>query len=226
MIITAADLKAEELRQKYSVLLADTSVFPTKANWDYIIDHRMEGIGDLLYKKYIAAIEVDDVDRADLHQIAINEFPRYLGAVSRRYAIDVIYDNTSRLDIFVDLVRKCLLFDADYLADLIRCGELSAAISVIDVYQPQYDESDLDAMNSLKNLIDQLPARGLHEQRSSLFGRSDKYICPNGHVNDGTVQYCTHNGCGLDTYGITREQRHLIDIFIARINALRSLIDR
>lgn len=225
MTVTARSLKAEELRLRYEELLADASVFPTKANWDYIIENRMEGIGALLMQKYLTALHIDDVDRVELHQVAVDEFPRYLEAIERDYALEVVYGNTSDKRAFVDLVRRCRLFDADYLIDMIRCDGLSPAIEVLDVYQPEYDEASLEAMKRLLAFFDELPRLGRYENRQGLFGSSVKYICPAGHVGgDASTVYCQHSGCGLDVRGLTESQAKAVGILAHRVKALGNLL--
>lgn len=224
MSITAAELRAEEMRRRYAILLDDPSVFPTVTNWNYIIDNRMEGIGDALYSRYLAALAIDDVDRAELHNVAIEEFPRYLRAVSRPYAVDVVYDNISNEYATAALIRDCSLFDADSIQMLITRGQLSLAMSILDAYQPEYTDADLVAMQKLLACIEKLPVIGYHETRKGIFGTSDKYICPAGHVNDGSAVYCSHAGCGLDEQGLTADQVAKVDVLRHRIEALAGLL--
>lgn len=224
MQVSAEELHVEEVRLRYAELLQDESVFPTEANWEYIIKHRMEGLGDDLLEKYIDAMTIGDVDRVDLHNIAINRFHDYLDAVSFRYAVNVVYGNISNKEITVDLIRKHRLFDADNLAELIDCGEISMVMDVIDVYKPEYDAGDLEAMQSLLHKIDELPPRGYNEMRKGLFGTALKYICPAGHVNDAATTYCAHAGCGLDKRGFTETQSRALETFRHRIAALKSLL--
>lgn len=223
MQISAEELHVEEVRLRYAALLKDKSVFPTEANWEYIIKHRMEGLGNELLEKYIDAMTIGEVDRVELHNITINRFHDYIDAVSFCYAIDVVYGNISNKDISVDLIRRHRLFDAYNLAELIDCGEISLVMDVIDVYKPTYDEDDLDAMQNLLHKIDELPARGYNEMRKGLFGAALKYICPMGHVNDAASTYCTHTGCGLDRRGFTEAQARALDTYRHRVEALKSL---
>lgn len=224
-MITAQQLKAEELRIQYSRLLEDPGVFPTKTNWDYIIDNRMEGLGHMLLRKYIAALTVDDVDRADLHQVAISEFPRYLQTIPRQYALEVVYGDTAHPEISRDLIRRCMLFDAIYISNLIDCDEIQLALDVIDVYQPEYSDDDLAPMQRLLSRIDNLSPRGYIERRQGLLGSSMRYICPNGHANDGSAEFCTHSGCGLNARGMTEAQAKAVEIFRRRVDALENLLE-
>ncbi len=222
--VTAEQLKAEELRLRYIELLRDPSVYPTRKNWDYIISNHMPGLGRELYSRYLAAATVDDVDASELHQIALEEFPKYLMAVERDYALEVVYaDTTTAPDATATLIEQCGLFDADYLINLINIGELSMAIRLLCVYQPSYTDADVDAMQCLANKIAALPEVGGVEHRVGMFGSSEKYICPNGHANPVDTIYCTHSGCGLDARGLTAAQEKAVDTFMYRLKALHSL---
>lgn len=224
MTISYDALKAEELRLRYKDLLKDPSVYPTISNWDYIILNKMEGIGDLLYAKYKSSISIDDADRHDLHNVAIEKFPEYLKAVSCDYASDVVYAHISDGDIALNLIRECNLFSAGHIIDCIEQTHDLRVLDVIDVYRKEYTDADYRAMCDLNSLLQSLPKRGFIEDVRGLFGYSSKYICPNGHSNDAGVKYCTHSGCGLDIFGITKSQSEAIERFRNRIIALENLL--
>lgn len=224
MTVGYESLKAEELRLRYSELLRDPSVFPTSANWDYIISNRMEGLGDLLYMKYRTARDIDDADRDELHTVAIEKFPLYLKAVDAGYAAEVLYAHMADGDIVCDLIRGCRLFSARHISDRIEAlGDLSV-LDVIDAYREEYDDAEYQAMRDLDALLGRLPRLGRVENVRGLLGTSLKYICPAGHVNDSSATYCTHSGCGLDACGVTKKQAEAIGRFRHRLVALGNLI--
>lgn len=224
MTISYEALKAEELRLRYKDLLKDPSVYPTISNWDYIILNKMEGIGDLLYAKYKSSISIDDADRHDLHNVAVEKFPEYLKAVSCDYASDLVYAHISDGDIALNLIRECNLFSAGHIIDCIEQTHDLLVLDVIDVYRKEYTDADYRAMCDLNSLLQSLPKRGFIEDVRGLFGYSSKYICPNGHSNDAGVKYCTYSGCGLDILGITKSQSEAIERFRNRIIALENLL--
>lgn len=224
MTISYEALKAEELRLRYTDLLKDATIYPTIANWDYIILNKMEGIGDLLYAKYKSSLSLDEADRHDLHIAALEKFPAYLKAVSCEYASDVVYSHISDGDIALNLIRDCNLFSAAHIIDCIEQTHDLRVLDIIDVYRKEYTNNDYRAMCDLDSLLHSLPKRGFIEDVRGLFGYSSKYICPNGHSNDAGVKYCSHAGCGLDIFGITKSQSEAIGRFRSRIIALENLL--
>ena len=226
MMISAEELRAEELRLRYRELLVRPDVFPTEANWQFIISRRMPGLASLLYQKYLVALTIDDNDRDQLHDVAVEQFPEYISAIDRREAIDALYsDVTTSPDKTAALIRKNNLFDASALIGLIDDGEVNFALSVIDVYQPDYSEEDVEQMEHLMYRLDSLPRHGYVEQRGGIFGASERYICPDGHSNPADTEYCRHSGCGKNARGLSEKQEKAISLFISRISVLKSMFE-
>ena len=73
--ISADELRAECLKERYSRQLTRPEVFPSEDNWKYIIDHRMTGIGSGLYRKYLVSWLLDESERCDYHLAALKYFP-------------------------------------------------------------------------------------------------------------------------------------------------------
>lgn len=225
-MITAEHLKVEELRLCYIEMIAQPDVFPTRANWQFIAHNRMSGLGHALFGKYLAALTVDDVDRDQLHDVAIEEFPKYLCEIDRGEALDVVYSNIhSAPEQIVSIIHGCQLFDADYLINLLDNGDLQLVMQLLDCYQPEYRRQDFEAMSILLERLQNLPDLGHIELRQGLLGTSEKYICPNGHVNSSNTDYCAHSGCGLDARGLTESQEHTLSEYARRVKALNELLN-
>lgn len=226
-MITAEELRIEEIRLQYLELIDKPDVFPTRKNWDFIIKNAMRGMALPLYRKYLTAITIDDNDREELHDIAIEKFPEYIRMANREEALQAIYSDIVTAPFETQkLLRENCLFDADYLIDLIEAGELNFALSVIDCYKPEYTEIDLEAIEELLEIIERLPDVGTIESRNGIFGVSEKYICPDGHVNNADVEFCTHSGCGKDIRGLTSQQEDKVLALSRRFAALKSLLRR
>lgn len=224
--VTAEELKDECMRLKYIELLDHAEIFPSSDNWSYIIARRFSGMGHLLYRKYLVASMTSSDIRSEFHHAALTNFPLYLKSIDRSEAIATVYgDVTSDSRAFVDLVYECQLFDSESISRLIDDGYLDLAVSVLFAFQPEYDGDAVDAMTFLLGRFDRLPQMGEMQTRRNFFKTEEVYICPKGHANPSDCEYCNKPGCGLDRFGLTREQRDIIAQFRARIDVLRSMLD-
>ena len=95
MKVTAQELNAEVLKRKYLRLLENPDIFPSKKNWDFIIENNMHELALPLYKKYLSAISMEESERGTYHNDTVEMFPRYLEYIPRRYAIKALYSDTS-----------------------------------------------------------------------------------------------------------------------------------
>ena len=225
-MVAAENLKAECLRRCYASLLEKPDTFPSGHNWAYIIEHRMSGLGPALYRKYLVALMLQQEQRSGLHVVALKYFPEYLRSVDRRHALDTLYGDVSTMpDEFVRLVDECMLFDAVRLQRLLAAGDaasLQLVIRCLPAFQPEYDRSDLEAMERLLHSLRQLPPLGRVEERRTLLGTKRVYVCPNGHGNNAEVEFCVE--CGCDIYGLGEDDRKAISDFALRCEALRDML--
>lgn len=227
MSVSLEDVKIEELRLRYLELLDRPDVYPTRANWEFISSKAMHGLGHLLYHKYLTALTIDDNDREELHDIAIEEFPKFLKSINREEALEVVYSDLSTAPAAtLELIKECELFDANYLLNLLDNSELRIVMELIDVYQPSYSDSDVEAMTELRERLEDLPELGFNQEVGGLFGSSLKYICPAGHKNSPDAEFCTHPGCGLNRKGLTKTDINKIDLYDRRVQAVANLIHR
>lgn len=224
--VSAEELRTELLRRRYETLLQQPEVFPSQSNWDFIIGHALTGIGDGLYRKYLVSAVLTEEQRRSPNRIALLEFPRYLKAVPREYAIEVVYDDTvSAPEATRSLIEECELFDAHSIIGLIDRGEVSMAVDLLSAFQPDYGYEDLEDMRLLLCRMHSLSEEGEITDGRGLLRRELRYVCPAGHVNPVEAEFCSHSGCGLNIYGLTREQMQAIDAFADRVDALASLMD-
>ena len=226
-MISAKELKAECLRRKYLELLERPDTFPSAANWAYIIQERMHGLGPALYRKFLVAGKLDEDKRSVLHTAALRHFPEYLKAVDRAEALSTVYgDRHTSPDTFISLVIDCQLFDAARIKEIIDGGEpadLHVAARLLEAFQPEYDNGDLLMMRRLRESLRQLPPLGRIEERRGLLGLSRKYVCPCGHVNDASSMYCDE--CGLDIRGLSRDDEDSVEQFDRTVDTLAEMLE-
>ncbi|MBQ2838457.1 MAG: hypothetical protein IJE73_02290 [Muribaculaceae bacterium] len=223
--ITAQQLNAEFLKRKYAKLLQSNDVYPSRKNWKYIIENNMHELSDLLYRKYLLAINTPEEARSIYHNDTIEMFPQYLEYIDRRYAIATLYKDTStNPSASIDLAINLHLFDIDGILDMLDRDEIRAAARMLMAMKPTYDANDLNDLLDLLDDFIELPDMGYYEgSRLGLISGSERYVCPNGHVNKDEVQYCTHPNCGLNIKGLTRTEVECIDTYTERLKILQEL---
>lgn len=225
LTITAEQLEAEMLRREYAVLLERSEVYPSATNWACIIEHKMEGIGELLYRKYLVSYILPEEKRSEYHVSALNYFPDYLNAVSRPYAVKVVYsDIASSPTATTYLISSHRLFDAVALRRCLSAGATSFVIDQLQSFQPRYSREDLQQMRSLYMALLNLPEQGAIREKRVVFSTEQRYICPEGHSNNVSDEYC--RTCGKNIQGLTERQMSEINAFGNKLDALEDLLVR
>lgn len=226
MKVTAQQLNAEVLKRKYLRLLENPDIFPSKKNWDYIIENNMHELAPALYQKYLSAINIEETARGTYHNDTIEKFPSYLEYIPRRHAIKTLYSDTStNSKASIDLAIKLNLFDIDGILDMLDRDEIRAAARMLIAMKPSYDTNDLDDLKDLLDDFLELPEIGHFEGNAiGLLAGGERYICPKGHVNKGNVEYCTHEDCNLNIKGLTPTEVECIDEYAQRIEILEEML--
>ena len=226
MKVTAQELNAEVLKRKYLRLLENPDIFPSKKNWDFIIENNMHELALPLYKKYLSAISMKESERGTYHNDTVEMFPRYLEYSPRRYAIKALYSDTStNSNATIELAVKLYLFDIDGILDMLDRDEIRAAARMLMAMMPSYDTNDLDDLKDLLDDFLELPELGHFEGNSiGLLSTGERYICPKGHVNKEDVEFCTHEGCNLNIKGLTPTEVECINNYAQRLEILEEML--
>lgn len=223
-------LKVEMLRRKYSNLLERPEIYPSDANWDFIITHRLAtGLSHKLYRKFLVSALMPEAEVTGWHKIALKRFPEYIKVIDRTAAVDTVYsDVTSCPDATSKLIRDCSLFDAGKIVALLdeaNVETLSFIMEILDSWQPEYSGRDLKEMTELAEMLNDLPPLGEISQQSGWFGKDRRYVCPSGHLNKPDVEFCEHEDCGLNIFGLKKEHIKAVEEFSTRCKVLKELLD-
>ncbi len=225
-VITAAELKTEILRRRYLSLLSKNDVFPSQKNWDYIIASRMQGLGGLLYHKYLVSLNTDIKDRVECHHCAIKNFPKYFDGLCYEEACSAIYSNlsSSGLEESIRFAEKYNLFDARRLLVLLESGHIDVVMKFLPLFKVEYDAGDLISMKMLLRKLRNLPELGCKSMVKGVFSSQMRYICPVGHVNPDDFDFCNTPGCGRNIFGLTKDDLAVIDAYENLIDVLEDMI--
>lgn len=226
--ITAEELLALERSQRYKRQLADADVFPDARNWKYITEYVMESLAPELYRKFLLAWLTPESQRSDFHELALECFPDYLGAIPRQTALETVYsDITSSPEATLHLVDVCRLFDARRLMRLLdEDADPHFVAQCLGAYQPEYTAADVRAMSQLVQRMHALPDQGSLKESHSIFGRDVRLVCPNGHsvsIEAGQdPEDCFCPTCDLNIQGLTSDDADAIKSLANRVSILRA----
>lgn len=222
--VSADTLLAGERAEKYRVQLERAEVFPSAANWRYIIDYGMYTLAPLLMRKYFMAWLCDETDRSDYHTLVLDNMPEYMQAIPRDVALDSVYrDTVTAPDAVMSLIDKAQLFDAPTLTHMLDdCENARFVAECLSFMQPDYTEDDLYSMRLLLDALRNLPELGEMRTQRSIFGSDLRFVCPNGHSNNARTVFCDH--CGRDIHGLEEKHYIMIDNFAKRIEILQRLL--
>ena len=222
--ITAQQLNAEFLKRKYANLLKNNDVYPSRKNWKFIIENNMYELADLLYQKYLLATNTPDEARSIYHNDTIEMFPQYLEYIDRRHAVETLYKDTStNPEASIELAISLHLFDIDGILDMLDRDEVRTAARMLMAMKPTYDANDLDDLYDLLDDFIELPDLGYYDGNRMSLLANERYVCPNGHINNCDDQFCAHPECGQNIKGLTRTEVECIDTYTERLNILREL---
>ncbi|MDE7468634.1 MAG: hypothetical protein K2M61_09800 [Muribaculaceae bacterium] len=225
LTVSVSELLIEEGRLRIADALGCDGAYPSEADWDFIIENRLGGLVDHLYKLYLDACMASDLDRDHFHDLIEQRFPEYLAVAPRAEALDAIYgDLYTYTDAAVHLIREAGLHSAIHLQRVLDDGDLHLCVSLLNVYQDEYEEADVTAMEHLLARFDALPRVPRIVKYRTLLGSSDRYVCPAGHPNAPGTEYCQH--CGLDARGLDSDEEAIIATYTLRTRALRNLFTR
>lgn len=237
MTVSAEKLRAACLEQRYAKQLVRPDVYPTAEQWTYITGNFLGGLATRLYRKYLVSWLTPESERTPYHDDTLEYFPVYARTLgdnpeSRQAVIDAVYaDITSAPEATLRVVIDAHLFDAPMLLDILHHTPADEPDPVpfvaraVVAYQPEYTAADLEDMRLLDDAMANLTPLGQIRTTKNIFREEKKYVCPNGHVNDIEAEFCNHPGCGLNIYGLTRDEAEAIDDYHTRVRILASMTD-
>lgn len=202
--------------------------------WSFALKNNVPDLVEPLYGYYVKCRNAKPVDQQNVSSsvyveplkptwatVGISNYKQYLYSLEYKDAINYAYKDVEE---FTEVIRKNKLFSASKILEIAKEGNLDKAISLLLVEKSSYNDVDLSEMKSLCDYLNNLPKVGTTEEvKGGLFSSGGlKYVCSCGAKNDPKNEYCTV--CGRNIYGITKRQKHDIDLFMELVDTLSDLI--
>lgn len=214
---------------KYDILdSVKKGIWPSSKDWDFMQVNDIPDIAPILLDRYLG-INKENNSYSDNVEILLKQFPLYFSNISPEIAKDLIYDRIKGSpDKCIKLIFDNRLFDATYIAKLIDIGQIDISIRLLECHKDYYSEDDISLMNNIINKLGSIPDKGRVEDiKGGILSKSgERYICPNGHKNSKTSEFCTVENCELNIKGISRAQNHTIERFIIKTKVLSDTFNR
>lgn len=221
-IISAEQLTSEYLKRDL-IARVEAGGLPTAEDWNFLSSYPVNELAPLLLNRYLGLTSMSTSEKEDLLR---KNFSYYLSRLNREIATKLMSDNIgqNRKDI-AQLIKEQNLFDTDLVINEIEKGKLSTAVSLLDANKDSYTNDDLLAMKRIISLFDNIPDKGKIEVVKGVFSKGEeKYICPCGHKNPTSQDFCQEYGCDLNIKGLTQYQMKRIDAFKLKVQSLEALL--
>ena len=124
-----------------------------------------------------------------------------------------------------DLIISCDLFSPKDTLKLLDVG-VSLVINILEANKPYYSMEDLISLEEIVTRLNNLPEMAKHTTgKLGLFGKEEEIvICPSGHKHSAKEQFCPD--CGLDNYGLDRDDRRKIDEFKEKVDIIKASLKK
>ncbi len=212
------DLDVEIFKDKW--LSRSILKLPTHEEWNFILSHNLVELLPYLYECFIYASE-NNQEHPTIHL-----FPQLLSAADYRSSVEVVYkDYPKRHNYIYTYISSNNLFSPENIIELLQEGNIDLAIDLLKINKLEYSEDDLAKMKEISSIIGNLPIKGKKtEVKKGLLSSKleEKYVCPNGHMNDKDEEYCIT--CGQNIMGLTSDQVYVINAFNDKIAVLDRLL--
>lgn len=197
----------------------------TPNDWEFLSSCPIVQIASLLFDKYIEIINTSQ-SPSEKESLLLRNFSYYLGKLNNDEALLLVKERINQCPKYItQLICNNNLFDPELIIDQIKNGKMNIAIHLLQANKEYYTNDDLLKMKEIISLIDSLPDKGTMEIVKGVFSKGEeKYICPNGHKNPASTEFCQEYACNLNIKGFTCEQTEQINVFKTKVTSLEALL--
>lgn len=223
----------ENAVQKFKII---KSIKDKKEAWipneaiEYLFDHPTNEIVDELLDYYyvvkqklgggysVGGAYVADETPTRIHS-NIRFINQYIGLVLNDDVISKVYSKFMENETYYEIIEKNSIFDSKQVLRIAEQDPIKA-LKLLGMSKQQYSKEDVNYFKQIVSKYDNLPNRGsISMSKGGMFSKSqEQYICEDGHVNDGGVEFCKE--CGKNIQGLTKEDLQNIEDMKLKIDVL------
>lgn len=221
--IISADQLTSEYFKRDLIARVESGGLLSSEDWSFLSNYPVSELAPFLLDRYL---NMTSMSTSENEELLNKNFPHYLGRLDKKIALKLISDNIGRNESdIIKLVKANNLFDTNLVINEIEKDELDTAVHLLDANKDSYTNEDLLAMKKIISLFDNIPDKGKVEMVKGVFSKGEeKYICPCGHKNPTSQDFCQEYGCGLNIKGLTQYQIKRISAFKLKVQSLEALL--
>lgn len=227
--ITSSVLVHEVTKRSILEKLSSEKAEIRKDSWEFILKNPEREFVVPLTNRLLYMVSDHMSYDSIAFEVFTKNYDQFLQMADRSLAIEPAYEalyheatrNQAR-----NLIKRHQLFAPKSILKLISSEKVSIAVELLNVEKSYYDNTDLHDMESIINVLDNLPDLGKIEVvKGGMFSKDgEKYICPNGHKNDPSIKHCT--SCDLNIKGLSVDDVKNIEAFKNRVSILKDLLKK
>jgi uncharacterized protein YbjQ (UPF0145 family) len=218
--VTSYRLKVADQKQLIKGKIHNKEILSDE-DWDFLA---INDCGDLSAEIFEYTNSINFNLTADFDKY-FSYLSNYIQSVDTSIITPIIYRHIkTHKKFYIEIIKHNELFDVDQLRLMIVGNDIATACDLFSAYKRDYTRSEVEGMRFIIQSISGRPRLGkIASIKSGVFSRmEEKYVCPEGHINNKDKQYCSE--CGQDIYGLTKDNRDAIELLEKRANLLSELL--
>ena len=227
--IISNDKLEQEVARRNIITNLKNNRLPTQDDWIYLLNNPIEEISSQILERYLNNIQyINNNEVGNELKLLFSNTTNYFKSLNVEIATNILYEKLKEKQVPVfKIIEDNNLFIPSKIIELIESDNISLAIDCLSANKDFYSNNDLKQMGQIIEILENLSEKGKVESVKGILSKAkDKYICPNGHTNDVTSEFCGNENCRLNKKGLTPKNLKQIESFKLKTDSLSSLMNR
>lgn len=192
-------------------------------DWEFLIENPISDTIPELMEIYLNAFKDSPYPSTEEQKRLRRNIPLLLRQVQDENIPNLLYEKISENTIVIStLIKETDSFSPDFTLAVLKSTNIHAGIATLYADKRFYIREDIEPMNSILDLLDNLPDTGKVGMVKGILGSKEKFVCENNHQNDVADTYC--ESCGRNIKGLIVSEVEEIKDFKLKVDALKLLL--